>query len=316
MIFNYKVSHAKTTEETKLVLGPNGAPIDGTHKVLADGTGVVTVPRSRGKGTDPTEGVGGGAEIDIAVFAPRLRSDYSAMARAASAAGSHLILATYLAGDDAHFVDISNVMREVAGSGAAGLADCGSAFRSAIRNLYLTSPKGSVTPAADIALRGLLLTRDRHPTPIGYEVEARVVARSLAGLGLLGSAPVEDPLEPVSRARVVVPTIRQPDPAATSFEISGEPGDRVCLLLGIEGDSRFKDEKIDLDWKGAQAQFKIPVPAAPMGEIGNNGKILLTVPVAQCPPGLRAAAVLERGGPYGAASILVTPTIEIAPRPN
>jgi hypothetical protein len=164
------------------------------------------------------------------------------------------------------------------------------------------------------ARRGVLLTRDSHPTALGYAVEARVVSRALASLGLLANAAIEDPLAPFRAAQLVIPKIRVADKRGARFEVAGLPDDRVSLVLGLPGRSFFKDQALTLDWKALKEKVGIAAPAASPTAIPKDGKAYLVARIpadAKIPPGLRAVAIVERGGEFGAARIFVSPTIEL-----
>ena len=156
------------------------------------------------------------------------------------------MIATYLAGMDSHFLEISKLMREVAATGAAALADCAATYPQAMRHGF----DGTIASVPSYVVqnrRSMILVEDCHPTPLGYEIEARVVASALHALGVLPNYVPEEPTKVLDGASAVLPTLTRSAEDPRLFEITTAPKDHVILFLGSEGISRTHNAIIPLD---------------------------------------------------------------------
>lgn len=291
-------------------LGAGGAAGEANQIALGSGRALLQVP--------PREGDAGSLEIakapsilDFAEFRERLRQDYEALVAMGRGRGPKVVFATYLAGQEGGYAPIREAMLAFGAPGGAAIADCAPQLARAV-----AGPESQPNePPLELALarRALLLTRDRHPTALGYAVEARVVLATLASLGLARD-PGGDPLAPLRDAPLVIPKIRRLERPPLSFEVHGAPGDRVTLVLGPPGRSTVKEVALPIDWKAFESATGIGVPAAPLATIPNEGSVVLRVPPPRrMPQGpVVAMAILERGGQFGAAQMLATAVTPVA----
>ncbi|MBI3820765.1 MAG: SGNH/GDSL hydrolase family protein [Planctomycetes bacterium] len=242
---------------------------------------------------------------------PRLREDYNKMAELAESAGAKIIFATYLAGFEGAFQDVAVEMHQMAGVHGALVADC-AAEANRILHLGGRLEGGLMEPDAYTARRAALLTRDRHPTAKGYELESHVVGAVLAELGLLqNDAVYYDPttfilsLPPAPRLSAAV---GKPG----TLHLSGIAGDRPVVVFGTRGNSLMKDVILPLDWRDLKDHHALETVQQPSSKNGGEFDFQLSPAfVTRLPAPAFAVAVVERGGEFSAASIFISNTIEI-----
>ena len=178
--------------------------------------------------------------------APRLRADYGRILDMCQAAGAKLVFATYLAGFEGTFGDIRAEMFAFGREHALPVADCTAVAIEAITG---AAPEGASTnpashktndPVDRVARFAAILTRDRHPTPLGYEMEARVVAAALAEAGCGAAPPSEPPLSPILRRGAEAPELARAEGGAGNSDTWDWPptARRWCSARAVNRPSR------------------------------------------------------------------------------
>ncbi|MBI3820616.1 MAG: SGNH/GDSL hydrolase family protein [Planctomycetes bacterium] len=234
---------------------------------------------------------------EIGECLPRYILDCKKMAREARAAGAECIFLTYSVERESPFAPLTDAIRVVANEEGAQLVSCGEGF-----DRWLKAGAEPVDPAARIVKlqnrRAQYLVKDRHPAPAGYDVEASLVIKKLAGMGIVGNACIEE-IEAFAPDRAPgQPAVAQAAGAPAKFEIRGTPGDDVVLLFGAAGSSVLDKITIPLD---ATALDKT-VPDISLqrihGVLGADGKTILSVDgeiIQKLPAKAFALCIASRG---------------------
>jgi hypothetical protein len=158
------------------------------------------------------------------------------------------------------------------------------------------------------------LTADRHPTAIGYELEARVVVNALRESGVLPAGPPLDPFEPLSGIDVGQPVIRRIDGAPQAFEFLGKPRDRCTLLLGKPGSSIVEDLTVPLDVRPVDAVAGPRMRAGMSAVADENGRARLEISsmiLTKLRGDFVAACLVHRGGRGPSSQRIVTDTLTV-----
>jgi hypothetical protein len=295
---------------------PAQATAVGVEAHVTDQQSLLTTP-PRDVSAAPLEILRAPRNLPFRMIEGRMRADFLEMARLCQAAGARLVLCTYLEAQDAMFESIRDLIASLPAPSPIATADCGALLTRALR---APAPGAASKPAAEppleltLARRALLLTRDSHPTALGYEIEAAVVVQALASAGVV-TGDSADPLAPFLAAKCETPILTPVKGSTSKFRVKAEPGDRVFLVLGVEGTTPFRGQRLPLDAKALERQCGVRIPAAPMAKAGPHGFALLeALPTARpLPPRVLAVAYVERGGEFGAARVLMTPVVELAP---
>ncbi|MBI3818308.1 MAG: amidohydrolase family protein [Planctomycetes bacterium] len=255
MIFNKKVE--KYAPKGKILqLGKEGGDIDGKHVFIEDEhMGAVVVKDREGVVHAQERHALPEADIDYPKICERLRSDLMEMAALAAGANVKLIFSTYFPGNETPFENLTKTMRSAAEAAHCGIADCAN-FLSVCERGESGRRIVQIPVEEYQNRRSLLLVEDRHPTPIGYEVEARIVARALRRAGALRSAEFDDPMEPLRGVNVEYPALSRDVKDPTIFTIQSQPGDRAVLLFGMEGNCTYDGWTINVDIGAAMDTYK------------------------------------------------------------
>lgn len=291
-------------------LGPGGEALQGA--AVTTGHNRSELRLKTREGTEmPFEIVSAGGSVSFARAAGRLRQDYEEMAQRASDASVPIVFATYLENAAADYDAIRKLMLSLEGRPGVQVADCAPVGAKAIAGDSAMPPPRTVA----IARRSLILTRDCHPTALGYALEARVVAEALSRAGVLEHYQSPPALEPMGRAEIDIPKIRHKKDARGTVEVFSKPGDRVYLLAGIPGESYYRETSIPIDYKTlTKDAYRIQPPVAPVTELREAGRADLRIDedkFRRLPGNALLMAMIERGGQYGAARILISNTIGV-----
>lgn len=308
-LFNWRVREMQKARGVQTMqIGPRGEAVE---------VGVATGCASSANLIKPRDGEAAAFEMTFrstaafAEIAPRLEADLSEMARLARQAGAALLIATYLPGLDEPYAATRELALSLKDRLGIAVADTAVVLPRAIQGND-PQPTTSWTSERLQAKRSLFLFRDWHPTALGYEIEARVVARTLHEIGVLPDVPLEDPLAAVVAVDVAVPAMRQVADAPVTFEIRTMPNDHVILLLGSPGGtSTWNGVGFPFDWRRVLDEELV---ASMTTEADATGKARIELPPAvrrRLEGTVRAAGLIERGGRGMAAQTLLTPVIEV-----
>lgn len=309
-IANHEIRE-KSAKGVRLTLGPDGKEIDGTHILLSEGRGAVIMTDREGN-TQVRTAIGWNPG-NFQAAEPRMRRDFEAMVRECQAVKVPLVFATYLAGEEGFFLGITELMRDMADADGIFLADCARWLQPAIEK----EAKGPFGPRTIHLLqnaRSRVLVTDNHPTPLGYEVEARVVAKALKGAGVLPGYEPEDPLTPLENARVTIPSVHQSETDFQQFTVETEPGDEVTLLIGPPGLGSWFNVQVPVDltkWKELRSKYSL---TEVKGTAGPDGRVTLAVLgqiLSELPSPVWIVAATARGGLYGSARRFLSPPLAV-----
>ena len=195
-LFNWRVRHLQRNPEALRVLpgGPGGKPLEGGE--LRNGvTSSVVIIKPRDGDPIPFEKTWRRAAA-FEEIAARLKADLIEMSLLAERAGCRLVVATYLAGLEEPFAGIRDLALSLQGQHGIVVADTAAILPRAIQGDE-PEPPSAGTPQTLRGRRSLFLFQN-HPTALGYEMEARVVARTLHDIGVLPDIEPEDPLAPLA----------------------------------------------------------------------------------------------------------------------
>jgi len=256
---------------------------------------------------DPVEVLKTSNVLPFEKHAERMRADYLKMAELAQAGGAKLVLATYLAGLEEGFNAVRQLMAGLAGQKGITVSDCTKGMALALQ---------SVPQEARGAMRARLLTTDQHPTPLGYEVEARILAKTLKEIGVLPDIALESPTAPLQGVKVVAPKLRLVPGEKWTFEVEGEPKDLARLLMGTPGNSTVDLVNVPFN---ANTYLRVltlgpRIAAQTFVTLDEKGLGRIEVPdlVRQNLKGpLKAACLVYRGGKESYAQTVLTPVIDV-----
>jgi hypothetical protein len=294
----------RDAREADLQSGPGGAPVDGAVLTHEDQHAIFRF-EGRDGGRVPFEVQRLRRALPLEQVRPRLEADLLAMARLAREAGSRLVIATYLAGSDAGFEELTKLARSLADREGIVVADCARILDGAIAAASAPGGWGGAppSPVAPAAARALLLTEDQHPTALGYRAEARLVARELQKLGIAPHATIGDPLAVLPALARALPLLRRAQGASLGFRYAGDPKDRATLLLGTPGASWVGGHELPLardpgDWCSGVVPGEISAIADGKGQTHFS---VDDATAARLRGRVRAVAVTRRGGLGGAS---------------
>lgn len=294
--------------------GIGGEPIPGGSVLGGDGRGVLLV-KPRDGDDAPLVVTRVSSPLGFGAIEPRLRADLAALADLAASARIPLVLATYLAGSDPGFRELRALTATFAKHPGVRVADCARALERAVAE---AAEKAPAAVEARGAARAALLTRDQHPTPLGYEMEARIVAQALHEAGALPGYRPELASAPAVRDSFEIPVLRRAEGAQLAFEIVGKPGDVFSLVLGAPGRSEYAGAEISIDAAPFAAAVAARHKQRLTAKADDAGRARIEVPdeardtLSRAARGeWRAACVISRGGTGGAAQVFATPAIPI-----
>ncbi|MBI3819063.1 MAG: SGNH/GDSL hydrolase family protein [Planctomycetes bacterium] len=315
-IFNAKV-RALQSRGNKLQLGPDGNVLNGFQVAVGDDKSAVSIVDREGVVNTFAQGQLLRPAEPSAVER-RMRADFLDMSSACASSGANIVFATYLAGETGLFHDITKTMRAADG---AFFADCGAALADALA-------AGETRPAAEIpyeiatAKMNTMLSADLHPTAIGYELEARVVAESLRITGVLNDYITENPAAPLLAANIMIPRLAAvagaPDSAnIIKIEASNlKKGERVVFLVGARGAGFFTNLPVPIETAQFE-KFRAAFPSIDSQVLaGDDGTASLLLPRAllrKLAKPVFAMCVAMRGGRLGASQRFPSAPIEIDP---
>lgn len=229
-------------------------------------------------------------------FAPRLQADCRAMIQEAKAAGVSIFFYSYSAADENPFDNITNVVRETVLKEGAPFIECTPAMAA-----FLAANTPAQPLAAEVHRQNrkqYFQVNDRHPSPVGYAMEAEMLIQAFADSGIVGKNCVKplDSVMPGSNPHL--PVVSALVDAPGSFRIQGFAGDSVTILLGAEG--RTIDEKIMIpvdtkEFEKLRAEFSLGELKSKFTE---KGEAVLSVPAAvlkRLPSPVFAVAVAGHG---------------------
>jgi len=243
----------------------------------------------------------------------RYRADVKEMIRRTREAGTRLVFSTYFAGDLPGFQGSTQVLREESKEGGIPIADNAAAFLQAMR-LGSSSGRLEESPAWH-ARFAQLMTADRHPSALGYQVEARVLAKTLSEIGLVSPKVLEDPMTPVASLEAVVPELRQISTDPVRLEVHTQPLDRVTVLLGPAGGSDYLNLPLSIDRWPATRILERELGGLLATLADDSGKAEITIPKALIDgiPNrpLYSQVVAQRGQAAFAAQVSISERIEL-----
>ncbi|MBL8692473.1 MAG: SGNH/GDSL hydrolase family protein [Planctomycetes bacterium] len=243
----------------------------------------------------------------------RYRADVKEMIRRSREAGTRLVFSTYFAGELPGFQAPTQVLREESRECGIPIADNASAFLQAMR---LGSASGRLEETPEWHARfAQLMTADRHPTALGYQVEARVLARTLSEIGLVSPKVLEDPMAPVASMKAIVPEVRQVSTDPIRIEVHAQPLDRVTVLIGPSGGSDYLNLPLAIDRWPATRLLERELGGLLATLTDDSGKGEITIPKALTDgiPNrpLYAQVVAQRGQAAFAAQVSISERVEL-----
>lgn len=300
--FNWKWKNAKKWQQN--VAGDAAPPqTGGLHQEGVPG--IVFTVKPRDAADDPVEVLQTRSTQTLEQCKPRMVADFVEMAELCEKAGAKLVIASYLAGLEAGFNGVRSVMLELDGKHGIVVSDCTKGMAQA---------QYSVDAEARGAMRARLLTLDQHPTALGYEVEARVLARTLKDMGVMPDYVPEPAIAPLKDRPLIVPKFKRAADDTWAFEMEGAPKDVFRLIVGPPGTSMVEQLELPLD---AQPFLNIAGPrvqALTSVVAGEDGKARLEVPSVvrdQLRGKLRAACIVYRGGRGNSGQVMATAAIDL-----
>lgn len=249
--------------------------------------------------------------LEYAQIEPRLRSDFTEIARLCEAAGAKCILATYLAGAKGGFADITKTMLTLEGVHGTRVADCSRIVSDYAESLKkLPGEGGSV---AEAVANGTLLTLDDHPTAAGCAAEGSVIAKILKSAGISNDLPETDPLSVAPSPEKNTPKLAQGRGDGLPFLYQGRAGDRVQVLFGVSGNCSYEHLPVPLQltsWRRGAPMFETRSTAV-ADALGAVRIVYSGEQAAAAKEATHAIAVVRRGGKGGASQVLLSPPIEV-----
>lgn len=172
-------------------------------------------------------------------------------------------------------------------------------------------------PASAIPLHELqnrrfqILVEDRHPTEIGYEVEAVWVGRALSEAGVGHCTVAEDPPRPLLQAGAAAPTLERLEGGELRFPVGTTPGDRMYLFLGSPGVSTMQEWPVHCDMTHPPAGLANP----PSDIADKNGIATFTIDsrILDALPRPAVATCLAVRGSGGSARRFLSAPLPIHP---
>ena len=159
------------------------------------------------------------------------------------------------------------------------MADCAAVFHRAIT---ATTNPNDPRPGLDYAnfIRGSLVFLDTHPTPLGYELEARVVAAALKKSGAVRGLADEDPIVYLRQAKLAQPSIHQIPTvgAGLAFSGVGRTDERFTILVGHPGSCVWRNLALPIDLEGILGSNTDGFVASPTV----TGRVLAEIPAGVC----------------------------------
>jgi hypothetical protein len=315
ILFNWRYRKARVDA---LGQGPGGALVENAVMANEGDDRKVYLTKPRDGAPMPFEIHRKEGQFGIEEIRPRYRADLAAMADRAAARGVKLVFAGYLAGLDAGFRELREVMRYYDGYKGALYADCSAVLPeilNATKNAAGTASRPEPWSMERVhALRSLVLTADRHPTALGYEVEARTIAKKLQEAGLLDRCTIESGAEFLRRQDVHVPWLeREPGPAI-AYRYQGEPGDRVAVVFGVKGSGFCDGLELPFDHRPILERLGQSAASSLVAVAGADGWARIEIPPAiagRLADARYVACLVQRGGRGGAARMLLSRVLEI-----
>ncbi|MBI3819457.1 MAG: hypothetical protein HY286_12245 [Planctomycetes bacterium] len=312
LLFNWKYRNARS-----FAVRDDAEGADSGNRGLVMETGdrkICWVPPRDGEST-PVEMIKVKGAHPYEDLKPRLRSDLKKMADLASDNNIKLIFAGYLASADTGFRDVRDVTRTFDGYRDAIYIDCASVIPQVLGLGDRAHADVRITERVH-ALRSLILTNDRHPTPFGYEVEAHMITNALVDAGVSGVASVENAVDFLKKEKINIPFLGRSPGRELAYNYKGNPGDRITLVFGEPGSS-FHDS-IDLPFNIHPILNKIgaATSARMSATAGADGGAKIEVPIPTIPSlksARKVACIVERGGRGGAAQILLSRVLDFEP---
>lgn len=308
-IFNYQISK-ETSSSKVLMLGPGGAAIDGKHLILGNDHGAVVV-KDR-EGNELLQERRPNRNTEDPEILVRFRKDLLEMILLAKEANTKILLATYFAGEESPFDKLTAVFREVSKMEGVGLADCASALLPCIQKT-LGKPLSAASPVEIQNYRGALLTADRHPTEIGYEIEARIIVDALRRMDILPKGVLADPSELLRGIKLPVPALRWRREKPTEFIVETQPNASVILYLGQPGTSHSGKMLLPINCINSEKIYKKYSAGSFEGNAGVDGICRIEVQqeiLDDLPRPVVATCVVTHGSGGSGRSFLANP-IEI-----
>ncbi|MFN0205205.1 MAG: hypothetical protein ACKVS6_02690 [Planctomycetota bacterium] len=309
-MFRLSSANQQLGDAHSVTFGPGGHAVANAARDAGGGQSEILL-KTRDGLEMPFQIMRAGANVMFEKAEPRLRADLDEMARLAEAASVTLIFATYLDPSAPACRAIRNVILTFDGARGARVADC-----APYAELAIAGPANDAIPGSALATarRSLLLTRDGHPTSVGYAVEARVVAGVLAEAGILKDYQYESPAALIQQMELYIPKLQKKPGFPGVYDVRGHSGDRVYLIAGLPGESYYRETLIPIDCKSlSQGPLQIKPPVAPIVELREPGIGELKLDPAaakRLPENAQLIAVIERGGVFGGARILISNAVE------
>ncbi|MBI3820011.1 MAG: hypothetical protein HY286_15045 [Planctomycetes bacterium] len=253
---------------------------------------------------------------EFAMIEDRYDSDLHKIAELCEAANVKCIFATYLASSRSGFSDIKVGILKFEGYHGARVADC-SGIEAAVTNRIAVSAPADRPGIASIALAtasGLILTKDSHPTPIGYQMEACVMLDVLKSAGIATDAPSTDLLTFIPNLKDVVPILRAGGTAAEPvFLYEGNAKDRVQVLFGRAGKCEHEHVPIPLDLFSWRPKSNLMESATiTVADASGHARISFNTPsMITLQSATHAIAYVHRGGMGGAAQVVISEPLEL-----
>lgn len=305
ILFNWRYRGARIDA---LGQGPGGALVENAVMANEGDDRKVYLTKPRDGSAVPFEIHRKEGRFGIEEIRPRIRADLAAMAERASARNVKLIFAGYLAGLDAGFRELRDVMQFYDGYKGALYADCSAVLPEVLNITKKTAGTASKPEPWSMervhALRSLVLTADRHPTALGYETEARTIALKLMEAGVLSKRAVESAADFLRRQNIRIPWLEREAGPAVSYRYKGDPGDRVAVVFGVKGSSFCDGIDLPFDHRPILEKTGQSSASSLVAVAGADGWARVEVPpsIAGRIVGARyVAGVVQRGGRGGAA---------------
>jgi hypothetical protein len=299
-LFNLAVRRG-SAKVSPLNLGPDGTALAGETIRTGQSTGLQAVQDRTGTGA-AFEILWMGKTLTLADAAPRLREDWLRMKSACQARGVPFVMMTYLAaliGEP--FRTLRQMALDFAKEHGVPVVDCTLELPTHLqpKNVPFDGP---ATPEQLQSVRGLVLFDDKHATPVGYELEARAVARTLHQLGLLTEPPLDNGRDVVKCHLAEIPLLAGPEREGGAVTGRGEPRDEFVVYFGTPGRGFADGMPLPIDVKGE-----------PEKAYANEAGWIRVRPESVAPGATHAAAIIHRGPKAGWRRTFVSDAVRLRP---
>lgn len=244
----------------------------------------------------------------------RLRLDLAKMARVAKDAGAKLFYTSYLAGNDPGFREITELMRMMDGQDGARFLDTTTIVSNCLQLVDGADSRPS-NVERHYAARAQLLTCDYHPTPFGYEAQARIIIKALAEGEITKTAPDGGVDAFIKSKNFPIPRIEASSGSYANFNIINiEPEDRLTLLIGVKGHCAYGSAELSIDMEPVSKRIGRATALSMTAKGGPDGTANINIPfdtLQKIHGPFQVLCFVERGGLRGATRVLMSPAVPL-----